>query len=288
MLVRLLRDDFREEAEILFDKIISHEKGTLKIDHTEEFMKKIYCTTVKAPSTNKTDITIEIHDHRTDMNPTLGFSIKSALKSPSTLINASGSTNFTYVIDGMNKTLCNAFDNMAHGEKIADRYAQLTKRGVNVRFSGIDNKKMEDNLTLLDSDLPQMVSEMLKLHYVRGISDITEQIKVLNEENPLGYRDTRKPFYEIKIRRMLGAFATGIQPNTDWDGIDRANGGYIIVKKDGEVLCYHLYNRNEFEEYLIKNTRLETPSKTRWGHSKIISTVDGYSIKMTLQVRFKE
>jgi len=43
-------------------------------------------------------ISIVIHDQRTNQEPTLGFSIKSQLGSPSTILNASKTTNFTYRI----------------------------------------------------------------------------------------------------------------------------------------------------------------------------------------------
>jgi hypothetical protein len=31
-----------------------------------------------------------------------------------------------------------------------------------------------------------------------------------------------------------------------------ATGGYLVVKEDGEVLCYYVYKRNEFESYPSK------------------------------------
>ena len=49
-----------------------------------------------------------------------------------------------------------------------------------------------------------------------------------------------------------------------WKGELDATGGYLIVTDDGEILCYHIYNRNEFENYLVVNTKLETANST--GH----------------------
>ena len=42
-----------------------------------------------------------------------------------------------------------------------------------------------------------------------------------------------------------------MMPSKAWDGHDEANGGYVIVKEDGDVLAYHLYNRGAFETYLL-------------------------------------
>ena len=69
-------------------------KNSFSIPETEKFMRSIGCTTLKAPSNDKTDITIEIHEPKTGMDLIQGFSIKSMLGHPSTLVNASGSTNF--------------------------------------------------------------------------------------------------------------------------------------------------------------------------------------------------
>ena len=61
---------------------------------------------------------------------------------------------------------------------------------------------------------------------------------------------------------------------------------YIIVREDGEVLCYHLFNRNEFETYLINNTKFETASTSRHEFGSIYKDNGKYYIKLNLQVRF--
>jgi type II restriction enzyme len=73
-----------------------------------------------------------------------------------------------------------------------------------------------------------------------------------------------------------------MMPATVWTG------GHLVVKDDGEVLCYHIYNKNEFENYLFANTKLETPSSSRHGFG-LIETIDGrQSFKLNLQIRFKK
>ena len=61
---------------------------------------------------------------------------------------------------------------------------------------------------------------------------------------------------------------------------------YIIVREDGEILCYHLFNRNEFETYLINNTKFETASTSRHEFGSIYKDNGKYYIKLNLQVRF--
>lgn len=59
------------------------------------------------------------------------------------------------------------------------------------------------------------------------------------------------PILSIKLQELLR------------DGLDEANGGYIIVKADGEIQAYHIYNRNFFEQYLLDNTVLERTSTSK-------------------------
>jgi len=65
-----------------------------------------------------------------------------------------------------------------------------------------------------------------------------------------------------------------------------ATGGYLVVKDDGEILCYHIYNRNDFEEYLLSNTKIINPSLTRLKFGKVYKDNETFYIKLNLQIRF--
>lgn len=78
-----------------------------------------------------------------------------------------------------------------------------------------------------------------------------------------------------------------MKPATIWGDIDKANGGYIIVTKQGDVLAYHIYNRNYFEEYLLNNTKYETASTSRHDFGKVYSEDGEDFIKLNLQIRFR-
>ena len=63
-----------------------------------------------------------------------------------------------------------------------------------------------------------------------------------------------------------------------------AQAGYFL--EDGEVLCYHLYNRNDFEDYLLNNTRFDRGSATRHEYASIYKEDGKYYIPLNLQIRF--
>jgi HpaII restriction endonuclease. len=73
-----------------------------------------------------------------------------------------------------------------------------------------------------------------------------------------------------------------MKPATVWDGVDETTGGYIVVTKKGNVLAYHIYNRNYFEEYLLKNTKYEIVSTSRHDFGEVGSETKEDFIKLNL------
>ena len=96
------------------------------------------------------------------------------------------------------------------------------------------------------------------------------------------------PIYEYKIKQFLNDVALGMKPTEIWQGdYEDATGGYIVVKEDGEIVCYHIYNVNEFHEYLLKNTKLEQASRKRHDFGTLYKEGNDVYIKLNLQIRFQ-
>jgi type II restriction enzyme len=77
-----------------------------------------------------------------------------------------------------------------------------------------------------------------------------------------------------------------MMPSKVWGGIYDATWGYLVVKENGEILCYHIYNLNQFEDYLFENTKLETASSTRHDFGILYEENGTINIKLNLQIRF--
>jgi len=73
-----------------------------------------------------------------------------------------------------------------------------------------------------------------------------------------------------------------MKPAKTCDRLDEANGGYIIVKANGEIMAYHIYNRNSFEQYLLDNTILEKASTSRHEYMSLYEEDGEMYIKMNL------
>lgn len=95
-------DEFTKQADILLNamKGKKNKKGAFDVPKAGEFAESIKCSALKAKSQDKADIYLMVHDIMSGRDDTFGFSIKSQLGSPATLLNASGATNFIYKLTG--------------------------------------------------------------------------------------------------------------------------------------------------------------------------------------------
>lgn len=278
--------EFANVSNNLYSDIVSANTTSFVSEDTEEFLDRINVKSLKAKSNDKSDIRIKIHDLNTGYEAVQGFSIKSRLGSASTLINAGKTTNFIYEITGdCNDKIMSEFEVIS--KKFKQKLDYLKDNGCDLKYIGMENDVFESNLLLIDGDLPRICAYMLKEYYSTGINTIESAIEHITDVNPMKYNLSKgHPFYKYKFKKLLSESALGMLPSTVWDGTIDATGGYIIVREDGEVLCYHLFNRNEFENYLIKNTRFETASTARHQFGSIYKEEGRYFIKLNLQVRF--
>lgn len=280
---------FQEQATFLLQKIKSSSGASFSIPEIEAFMNSIHCKTLKAKSTSKTDIHIVIHDSRINQQAELGFSIKSQLGGDSTLLNAGKTTNFIYKIQGFSpsKSVIENINAIDTRSKIKDRLEEIKKQKGLLKFITLEQDVFKNNLVLIDSLLPNILSELVHSFYTTKNTTIKDLVDDISKRNPLNY-DTQfsHSFYEYKIKRFLTDVALGMMPSKVWTGQYDATGGYLVVKESGEVLCYHIYNRNHFEDYLYNNTKLETASSTRHEFGKIFIENNNLYFKLNLQIRF--
>ena len=281
--------EFQNKAKFLLTEI-KNNTGTFSVPEIEEFMQSINCLSLKANSSAKTDITIVVHDQRTGLQPSLGFSIKSQLGSPSTLLNAGETTNFIYkIVDTkISRQEIVEINDISSRSKIKDRIVEIKNKSGKFEFVKTQRSIFSNNLILIDSLLPQILSSIVFNFYSSAYSNTEDLVKFTEDENPLKFDKTDKHlFYSYKIKRFLTDIALGMMPSKVWTGEYDATGGYLIVKADGEILCYHIYNKNEFEDYLLANTKLETASSSRHGFGEIYEENGELFFKLNLQIRFK-
>lgn len=292
-LLRLPASKFLSEAEALLNVINDKPSGirSFPVARTQAFMDKIYCSSLKAGSSDKTDIHIVLHDQRTKMNNDMGFSIKSQLGGDSTLLNASGATNFVYRINGCDFSdeeieRINSIDTRT---KIIDRINAIGSKGGKLIFEKVDNDTFRRNLDMIDLGLGPTIAQLLLEQFNSGSRMFNELTELLAISNPLGFdKSDAVEVYTFKLKKLLTSAALGMMPSKKWSGKYDANGGYLVVKKDGEILCYHFYDQNRFEDFLFKNAYLERGKTRRHGYASLYrDDDDNVYFKLNLQIRLK-
>ena len=279
------KEEFAGIVSLLYEKIPQGNRA-FEIKEVDSFFQSVHCSKLKAESTKKQDITIQIHDINTGISPVCGFSIKSYLGANPTLINPGENTNFVFDIIGCNDTVMDQVNQIDTRTKIIDKMKCLCE--TNCVFSFEEHSisaQFEENLCFIDTIMPKFLALAVLYSYQYKLTRTQDVIAKMKEENPLGFVNCK--MYEYKFKKFLCACALGMTPEKIWEGGEDANGGYIVVKKDGSVVCYHIYNRTDFEQYLFDYTYFERASTSRYHYMDVYKDNNQYKIKLNLQVRFK-
>ncbi|PZX95050.1 HpaII family restriction endonuclease [Flavobacterium aquariorum] len=263
--------DFIQKSQELFGYLKKATGRSFSFPTIESFINSIDVKSLAAVKTDKADIRVVVHDMNTGLKPTLGFSIKSMIGKDSTLFNPAAGTNFIFKIlkpEGLilnfkkinTDTLLYSQQNKS-SSKIALRLNELEDLNCKIVFQKIQSDNLELNLQLIDSQLPEILSHLIYCKFKNGKSKLTDLLEEIKFKNPLGFNISKgHPFYDYKIKNFLTESALGMTPESVWTGKYDATGGIIIVKDNGDLVCYHIYNKNEFEDYLINHTKLEQAS----------------------------
>lgn len=266
--------------------------GSFTVEGAVKFLERLADDKIKAKSGDKQDIVLMVHDLRAGGVPVkCGFSIKSYLGSAPTLQNASADcTNVLYSVRGISvedARLINDECDKFPKKRIKKLMSLLKEHGASIQFEKICHRNFESNLIVVADSMPRLLGELLLEHYLTEENRVREVTEMTSARNPLQYPEG-KFLYERRVKKLLEAFALGMTPAGDWRGEENANGGFIVVRWDGKLLTYHLFDRAELDEYLYRYTKFEHPSAGRHKYGRLlIDESDGsISLKLALQIRF--
>ena len=218
------------------------------------------------------------------------------------LLNASEPTNIIYRVKGLTKEKADEINALTGSRKIMARCRAILSNATSIEYEAYHSSVFADNLEVVDSALPKMLADLVKVHYFQQIlaprspkktgvfrdaDKLSNAVELLSEKEPYASKG-RKNFCEIKIKRFLRSCALGLMPSEEWDGKDDASGGYIVVLPDGRLVALYVYNTNLFEKYLFESTIFERASTTRHNYLKLYPAGDSgdYLLKLNLQIRF--
>ncbi len=289
------------------------EKSFPIIEIEEFYTKELHLDGIKSPGDNKDDIVLKIIDSVDNTLFTEGFSIKSKFGSAPTLFNFSKASNIVYTIKNCTEEEMKKINTLGTSEhkdvKSRIEYILTSERlSLSAQNSRMVNGTYGDiktngsffmwNLDILDYRIIFVLAEMLKKVYVpESITDIEQLTNLLSNENPLQLKNNlvKTPaaydFYTMKMRQFLFASFCGLTASKKWSGKQKVNGGYIEVQKDGSILYQKALSDESFTDYLIKNTKFDTPSSKKekgdFGDVYFSNEYNSYCIDLNFQIRFK-
>ncbi len=270
-------------------RISEGKKAEMQFPKAQQFLARLCDCRLKAKASDKEDIILTLNDIRAGQNISCGFSIKSYLGSDPTLLNASvDNTNILYHVHGIDDQTASEIMQQAQAnpnKKIKILMELLQKAGAKIEYQHLMGSQFAQNLNYIDTIMPDILGELLLMHYLTWEESLEKVTQKVAEEDPVGLKDPNLYYY--KIKKFLEAVALGMTPSKPWKGAEDANGGFLIVKPDGNLVTYHLYNRQALDEYLLRYTRFEHPSTTRHQYASLFPDENGQlCLKLALQVRF--
>lgn len=280
----------KEEAKSLLKEMLTKGNGSMSSPKAEKFLR-LLCDHKMKSLGKKEDITLKINDVKAGQETITPFSIKSYIGSDPSLLNANkDGTNFLYEVTGINDKIYDLIQ--AEVEKhprtcIVTLIKQLKRYKAEVIFRQLLNQTFEDNLQIIGLDAPEFLAHLLLSHYMTGEHSVLENTKLVAEKNPF---NLRKPTaYYNRAKKILQAAAFGMTPSKEWDGLQIASGGFIIVKPNGEVVTYQRYDMDLIDNYLIEYTYFDHPSTSRHKYGKLFKDDDGrFYLKLAIQIRFRK
>ena len=301
--------EFIKYKDLLWKLLEENTKTTFSSEKIEKFLNSIHIYNPKSPSHiiskfngGTVDIVIETKD-RSGVNRILGFSCKSDLRASSTLLNAShDNTNFIFEVTGsMDDEKMDKFNNIfkktsrkgkvCYDIATSDRMHYLRKIGCDLKFVDTAKTLAKENLIKCGGkEMPAIVAGMLKKFYfenLSGATDMEDCIAYLSDNDiaEYGFEDLQQT-YRGKIAHLLLCTFTGMRLGSKWNGRQEVNGGYIVVKNNGDVVAFHSTIADEFKDFLVAKMLMESPSHSRHKDMYIFKENGKYYLKLALQLRF--
>ena len=120
------RTEMDNQENKLLKEISSH-SGSFELEEIANFANGIKVTNIKAPSTDTTDISMQIKNIHTNFIRNMGFSIKSEVGNSPTLLNAGLTKNFIYKVTGISMEQAEEINAIETRTKIKDKISKIAE-----------------------------------------------------------------------------------------------------------------------------------------------------------------
>lgn len=256
------------KLESLFNLLKSSSGSSFNMPELTQIMSQIDIEKFKGTSYSKADFNIGF-SHQSLGYPKEPVGVKSYIGNNPTLLNASSATNFIYEVIEFNGN-ADEINKIDTRSKIRDRINAIKTNGGSFKFDKCEKVVHEDNLRKVDTNMPEMIAEMLLKFYSGQGSKLNQ---LITDETKI-----------IRFKDYLKAILLGMFSATPWDGNYTSN-GTIIVNSNGSLILYHVIKDSILKDYLFNTVKLDTPSSDRHRFGSIYKEGGKTYIKLNLQIR---
>ncbi|MDC2974526.1 HpaII family restriction endonuclease [bacterium] len=255
-----LLNEFNTISEAPFECVQGYE--ALKLLHQEKL-----CDTRATR-----DISFEIVDPLTALHHDAGFSIKTVAKGKPTLFNCNAQSRLIFEIDGFRGDL-NDVNKIEGYAKVIQRVNKIIELGGKFSFVSCFGATFQKNLIKIDSQMPELLALAVLANFQvkvknKRLGDVLQshhyKALIKNLKIPLEIDDVI-----FKFKNLLMNVACGMTAAKPWNGITDVDGGLLVVRKDWEVVCFHIFNFGQLQSYLYDNIKFDTPNSRKnniFGH----------------------
>lgn len=259
----------RINIEEIYQKVKSSKGSSFLLPKVQEYFEILNINSFKGSSYSKGDLNISFNSNGIQYL-SQDISIKSDLGKKPTLLNSFSATNFVFKINNFNTDI-DSINNIKSKYKIRDRISYIYELNSSLEFIECEQEVHNNNLKKVDSLMPEILAEILLKYYRGEGAKISE---LVTDENKV-----------CRVKDYLKSVLLGMFSSRKWDGNYTANGS-IIVRKQGDLVLYHVIKNNILKDYLFYNTKLDTPSSTRHRFGNVYKEGKQYLVKLNLQIRF--
>lgn len=265
------REDFGIVAGLILQAVkSSSENDVTSPDGVEEFLDEAGIFDLEAKTEDRTDFSVAFWHPEA---PLRGFNVRSRLSAMNPLLDGGRVANLKLEQSGVKfaTPTVNKINALPESpNEVAERMMMIERLGGVLKYSDVADRVFRSNLLMIDLHFPRVLTEMVRIMHLDGISRISELTEIIKQINPLKIKDeliNKHKFYEFKMKQFLMALALGMRPAKIYNGLDFAVEGILLVDGSGNVLCYHKSEKQVMEDFLFLNTRLEKGSldKDKYG-----------------------
>lgn len=218
-----------------------------------------------------------------ELEPEL-FSILSFVNTKPTLLNASGNTNFIFEVKGLSSNVLDEINSLKTKKTVKDRIKQIEALGGRFVFDRLEKESMQQNLEMIDQDMPNLMATMLLEYFRNDTKHISESFsKTISKIT--SDKVTASKSYDL-LKQLLISKLMGFSSGKKWNGVINRQ-GVVVIKDSGELVGFHLSQREKLESFLMEYIKFDAPSATRHRYGKLISEKNGnLYFKLNLNLSF--